>query len=210
MEGKDIKFCVVCRQRKPKSEFAFSNKAKDGLRSWCKECHDETRLPRIDSIEEKKCKKCERLLPVDEFKRGSNGYRKLTCRECINSRYRLKRQQGKCSEEIKARARAYYHRNKDEIKKKLRWHRLMIKYGITKEQYQAMLAAIGGKCPICSVKLEEPCDSRKDAGVVDHCHKTGSVRGILCARCNTAIGLIDEDVSRLEPMKKYLEAHGVA
>jgi hypothetical protein len=53
--------------------------------------------------------------------------------------------------------------------------------GVTVEQYDAMLAAQGGGCAICGTK---PKTRRLD---VDHDHKTGRVRGLLCHRCNRAL-----------------------
>jgi Recombination endonuclease VII len=54
-------------------------------------------------------------------------------------------------------------------------------YGISLEQYQLMLKWQGGRCAICR---------KKPKGVlcVDHCHKTGRIRGLLCRQCNSALG----------------------
>lgn len=62
-----------------------------------------------------------------------------------------------------------------------RWRRKNL-YGITTRQYENMLEQRGGKCPICG---------RPDAAPhIDHCHKTGKVRGLLCRRCNIALGML--------------------
>lgn len=71
-------------------------------------------------------------------------------------------------------------------------------YGITPEQYEAMLAEQGGVCAICR---------RKDKGrnlAVDHDHETGQVRGLLCQACNRAIGQLGEDPDRLDTAVSYL------
>lgn len=39
---------------------------------------------------------------------------------------------------------------------------------------------------------------------IDHCHKTGKVRGILCSKCNTALGLLDDSIDKIEQLKSYL------
>lgn len=56
-------------------------------------------------------------------------------------------------------------------------------YGITLEQYLAMLAAQGGTCAIC-----ETAPTEKKHLHVDHCHESGRVRALLCGACNTQLG----------------------
>jgi hypothetical protein len=71
-------------------------------------------------------------------------------------------------------------------------------YGLTPEAYEAMLKAQGGKCAIC----RRPPEKRKHA--VDHCHKTNTIRGLLCHRCNRALGYLDDDPLRLRAAISYL------
>lgn len=81
--------------------------------------------------------------------------------------------------------------------------RLKSKYGLTLEAYDAMLAAQGGVCAIC---LEPPGVDAWDRSLhVDHNHRTGRVRGLLCGHCNTAIGKMRDDVERLARAITYLE-----
>lgn len=75
------------------------------------------------------------------------------------------------------------------------------KFGMTPESHAAMLAAQGGVCLIC----KNPQPSRR-ALAVDHCHTTKRVRGLLCSNCNTAIGLLKDDVRLLESAIAYLRA----
>lgn len=65
-------------------------------------------------------------------------------------------------------------------------------YGITLDEYDRLLASQGGVCAICAA---EPNADAK-AFAVDHNHKTGMVRGILCQSCNLGIGQMGEDVDR--------------
>lgn len=81
--------------------------------------------------------------------------------------------------------------------------RLQATYGITLEQYNAMLATQGGVCIICG---REPAPKRPL--VVDHNHLTGVVRGLLCEQCNTGIGLLGDDVLNLIKSAEYLLLHG--
>lgn len=74
--------------------------------------------------------------------------------------------------------------------------RLNKKYGITQEYYDKMLSDQNGSCAICRVLLVRP--------LVDHCHKTGKVRGLLCDSCNFGIGSFKDDIDVLERARQYL------
>ena len=74
---------------------------------------------------------------------------------------------------------------------------MMFQYGMTIDQFELLIAQRGGLCWICGRDPKPPC--------VDHCHKTGAVRGILCRPCNTAIGQMGDDPDRLRAAAAYLE-----
>lgn len=77
-------------------------------------------------------------------------------------------------------------------------------YGITLEQYEAMFAAQGGVCGACG-QVET---GRNAHGVVslavDHDHDTGRIRGLLCMKCNRALGLIGDSIEAVENLRRYL------
>lgn len=79
------------------------------------------------------------------------------------------------------------------------------KYGITIEQYNEMFAKQNGKCAndLCGKHQSEITKSL----VVDHCHVTNKVRGLLCAGCNLALGNTYESAARLEGLAKYIRGH---
>jgi len=82
------------------------------------------------------------------------------------------------------------------------------KFGISLEDYTQMVANQNGVCAICF----RPETVRTKQGVIkqlglDHNHKTDKLRELLCHDCNTAIGLMDEDVSRLLSAVSYLNKH---
>jgi hypothetical protein len=79
------------------------------------------------------------------------------------------------------------------VRKKRRIHE---KYGLTIEDYSKMVSAQGGACAICG-SVEKLA--------VDHDHKTGAVRGLLCYRCNTGIGFLKDSTSVLASAIRYLE-----
>lgn len=83
---------------------------------------------------------------------------------------------------------------------RLRDTMLKAKYGISIEEYNKMFLEQNGSCKICKTHQSEL--PKKLA--VDHCHESGNVRALLCARCNTGIGLLKEDISILAEAIKYL------
>ena len=88
--------------------------------------------------------------------------------------------------------------NKELIRKQKRKDALKSKYGISVEDYESMLAAQGGVCAVCG-------DVNSDRRLaVDHDHETGEVRGLLCTRCNVAIGFVREDRERISKIQEYL------
>jgi hypothetical protein len=81
-------------------------------------------------------------------------------------------------------------------------------YKITLAEYQDLFKIQGGVCAICH-NPETIVDAKngllRDLAV-DHNHKTGRVRGLLCRRCNQAIGLLNEDKDLLQQMIDYLSS----
>lgn len=74
-------------------------------------------------------------------------------------------------------------------------------YGITLDDAKERLAAQNGKCLIC----EKPISGRNVH--VDHCHKTGRVRGLLCSGCNIGVGVLEKPNDWLARAMSYLESH---
>jgi hypothetical protein len=79
--------------------------------------------------------------------------------------------------------------------RRMELHRLKL-YGISQQNYDLMFAAQEGKCAICK-------RGTRRLGV-DHCHKTGKVRGLLCVACNNALGLLQESEELLQVSIQYL------
>lgn len=80
-------------------------------------------------------------------------------------------------------------------------------YGISLEEYNELLAKQNGKCAICE-KESEFTKTHSKLGV-DHDHKTGKVRGLLCHRCNVGIGFLAEDLNRIYKVLDYLNFHTI-
>lgn len=92
-----------------------------------------------------------------------------------------------------------------EVRERASRRNTVKKYGITSEQYDAMVKVQGNLCKLCQCPLfDEP---RKP--VIDHCHKTGEVRGVIHNRCNVAIGMLKDDPTLVKRALEYLEAFDV-
>jgi hypothetical protein len=81
-------------------------------------------------------------------------------------------------------------------------------YGITLDEYDTLLERQSGRCAICGT-TEPGRGQHPRSFSVDHNHRTGRVRGLLCHLCNTGIGALDDDPVRLRLAANYLEAAGV-
>lgn len=113
--------------------------------------------------------------------------------------------------------RSWYDRNKKKIAAQRktevyrRWSRdkhLKLKYGISTKEYNKLLKAQGGKCAIC--RATPKAKGRRIKGYtkfcVDHCHKTLKIRGLLCAKCNAALGFLKDDLKVVSAAQRYMEA----
>jgi hypothetical protein len=77
-------------------------------------------------------------------------------------------------------------------------------YGINYNEYLELAEKQGCKCAICG--SEESNNVRTSGKLfVDHCHTSGKVRGLLCSRCNHALGLFQDDIDRLRSAIDYLK-----
>ena len=90
-----------------------------------------------------------------------------------------------------------------EQKREVLTKRLRATYQIGLECYEIMLKQQGGCCAICK-KRQGEISYRLH---VDHNHKTGRVRALVCARCNTMIGLVENKKPTIKQVEKYLKEH---
>lgn len=142
----------------------------------------------INGNELKVCPKCDAAKFLSEFSRSSKEVDGLHswCRTCNNQYQREKY----ANTPVDVR-RAKYEASKDRLRK----NRLMTRYGISQEDFNNMFDSQEGVCPICNGEIS----------VVDHDHKTGLVRGLLCRSCNAGLGLFKDDTSNLANAIAYLE-----
>lgn len=162
---------------------------------FCKTCRLGKSLPEFKNKKSGKfgvaaiCKKCESAF------RKTEGYRE-------KDRERLRK-----NPEIREKRNKYTYRWKEKNKDKVqitqkKWF-LKKLYGLTLDQYNEMFNSQCGACSICG-KHQSLLEKSLS---VDHDHNSGKIRSLLCSNCNTAIGLLDEDVGLLKKVVDYLNKH---
>jgi hypothetical protein len=100
-------------------------------------------------------------------------------------------------EQQRARGKRNYSAKPESYRRRGRKARLKV-YGLSPDEFQDMLDAQGGGCAICTAS------PRVRRIVVDHDHRTGQIRGILCLQCNTALGLLGDFPERIMKAADYL------
>lgn len=175
-----MKICWDCEQSKSLNEFYASKRSKDGRSGRCKNC-------------EKSYKKAKYKLAKDSYTGPS--VKESTCTLCKKTKpadrfARHVRGPGgldwNCLDCMNLRNKA---------------NRL----NISTEKVSSLLKA--NECEIC--KSIEP-GGKYNTWHIDHCHSSGNIRGILCHNCNTAIGLLKENISTLQAAIKYIKRHSTS
>ena len=133
----------------------------------------------------------------------------------IKNQERLRAKQKKYREEHRDQVRMinkkYQETHRDKVhgwnnkynvahKKEKHSKHLQRSYGISLKDYDALLDAQGGRCLICQTLDSTP----HGRFCVDHCHKTGKIRGLLCVRCNSGLGHFKDSPDLLLTAAKYL------
>jgi hypothetical protein len=159
---------------------------------------------------ELKCSACGQMKPIDEFRRradrkerGKRGGRWSKCKDCEREASQQPHRRTLANQAARRCMRKLKAENPAEYARRLREQNLQRKYGIGIADYDKMLADQNGVCAICG----EPPAVGKNLHV-DHDHATGKVRGLLCGRCNPAIGNMRDERSRLHKAAEYLARNG--
>jgi Recombination endonuclease VII len=206
------KRCTKCKEEHPVTEFWRDPKCPDGRSRWCNHCRRKRvqefravdpewgkrkyqrekkwalahQLALIAPPDHRRCCVCKALKNRDDFwhsKMTKDGLAR-ECKECMT----VRNKKSAIKHAVKRRA---LHRN----------YNLKKLYNITADRFDEMVQEQEGKCAICSDDItnsgKNPC--------VDHNHKTGNVRSILCQNCNFAIGGFKEDVNILNSAIEYLD-----
>lgn len=130
-------------------------------------------------------------------------YRCKACAKDTNIRFCKKN-----PEKVKQYAKNY--RDKACLDGRMRWRLIERKFGFKKEEYFKLLISQNNVCAICKKEETAKHKTYKNAKKflrVDHCHKTGKIRGLLCHKCNTAIGSLQDSIEILKSAISYLYFH---
>jgi hypothetical protein len=145
-------------------------------------CHvfyttDEGRFIASVVVTQKKCTYCRQTLPVADFPLVANhaARQRPGCKKCYANQWSNRSQKT-----------------------------TLARYDLPEDWYERTLAEQGGKCAICGTDNPGLNGKRREGGnvasrrfMLDHCHRTGKVRGLLCSKCNLGIGNFNDDVGRL-------------
>ena len=121
------------------------------------------------------CGKYKQLIEFTKDKRAKEG-RTNRCKDCTN-KY------------IKNRKSCDYRTNTEKAKSAIKK-----KYGLTPKLYDEIMNQAGDTCPLCKNKYTKSARHKK---VIEHCHDSGRIRGVCCARCNTAMGMAGDNAETL-------------
>ena len=214
MSRSSCKRCPKCGETKDRSGFPTCKTRGDGLNSRCKACvkkYQASIAGTTDPGDSKVCTGCKSQLPIDQFYRnaakrdGRSEYCK-TCKTGICKRLQVDTPPTlictRCKE-TKPSDSFYLnqlgkHRRSLECKSCQRSGSMKRRYGITLEQFDELVRCQNGGCRICG--------SRPPGVtlVVDHCHQTGAIRGILCGYCNTGLGFFKDNPDLCKAAENYL------
>ena len=178
----DVAKCCVCKRTKHVS--LFHMRIAWGNDRWivCKAC----------ASVGKHCSHCGKYQPFSAFSKSGGPNRGGVAAYCKPCMRLYKREQ-------------YRKHGKSERTRQRETTMKFKQYGLTPEQYQDMFEQQGGVCAACG----QPEMTRHHAETVsslavDHDHATGKIRGLLCTRCNIAIGVLQDDLHRLEGLLAYM------
>lgn len=179
---KEVKICSKCGLPKPLNKFYSDRGEQDGLKRQCKLCV------------------CEVLRK--NYARPNSHYKEYCHIKAANLLPEKKQQYNIAvkkahPEMIRANKRQWRRNNPDKVRNQ----RFKRQFGITIEQYNKLFQNQDGRCAICGRHQTE----LKRRLAIDHNHKTGKIRALLCTRCNLLVGRVETDLINL--VLAYVKIH---
>lgn len=167
-----------------------------------KKYHDECREPAKEANRPIRCTKCKQVKPPSKFSNDStrvNGKFPY----CVDCQARTTTRFQDSALELNGHTcpvddtliRGHANRRFCSMRCKEKARNLKLKYGLTVEQFRALVAATGGRCPICTKRPTE--------WHIDHNHQTGKVTGVVCGPCN--IGPLASSLHRIDLAQRVVD-----
>lgn len=159
---------------------------------------------------------CHRCYERQRYKQNPERANKINLKSYLKNKVKAQATQRKWREKNKERIAAankiYAEKNREKLLAYQKQYRkknhtvlheksVVRKYKVSSEEYQAILKLQKGLCAICG----NPPEGKKTKLCVDHNHDSGKVRGLLCSKCNLAIGLFEDDITTLRLALNYLK-----
>ncbi len=193
--------CKDCKEYKELNIDNFIKRHNNSWRGRCRTCtstfrkskynyisktihHDRIEMKHLREKELQKCTLCKHIKEYSEFNNDKHTPSGKTrrCNECIKMIH-----------------------GRSEMKEKAYFRLIKNQYGLSEEDYIKMYNNQNGKCYICN---SENGHLRTERLFIDHNHNTGKVRGLLCVKCNTGLGMFIDNISNLKKAIKYLKKNG--
>jgi hypothetical protein len=162
----------------------------------------------------KLCKKCCKDKSLDEFgsDKNTSDCKNRWCKVCVNAWRRVYDSRPDVRERRRESCKRSYHKHKEKhLKKYADWKdankdyfissRRYMTYGILPDQFDEIFEAQGRRCAIC--RSDSP-GRGKAAWSLDHDHETNEIRGVLCHKCNMALGLFKDSANTLMAAAEYV------
>lgn len=172
-----MKWCRRCEQVKSRTAFPSHRSTHDGLQTYCRDCFADIYRQRREAAGQ--VTRPRDLPPGHKFCRGCQEIKPLS--------------------EWSQRPRAtdgYHFRCRECISRRDRERHLAATYGLSPDDLTELLAQQDGRCAICLTA---------EAIHIDHDHADGRIRGVLCFRCNAALGQLGDDADVVRRAADYLE-----
>lgn len=147
----------------------------------------------------KLCKRCDQTKSIDNF--YGNGSKETRCRKCVSAIRKAKYAEN--PQKVIDRVAKYRNENPEKI----RDTKLKQAYGVGSEYFDLKLKEQNNVCDICKRNVKTVWRGKEVKMALDHAHSTKQPRGVLCIKCNRALGLLEENLNSVANMAEYINKY---
>jgi len=154
------------------------------------------------TAENRMCGSCGEEKSLSAFSKDKKGKGGLSskCKECAKEATRLWKLAN--PEQARLAVKNCFNRNRQQYYSSHNERQLLVKYGLTKEAYVTLVQNCGDICPICGREFGVTAYTKP---VIDHCHTSGKVRGLICRQCNIGLGAFKDNIKSMKNAIEYLK-----